>query len=231
MGYNPNWVELYNNEDSSINLNGFCLFINNKNKVKLNSVVIPAKSYLVFNFSPNQSDYNLPIIINKFNGVLFLKDPNKKQVDKLEYSNLPDGKSFGRIPDGGNELIYFNTPTPMLSNYTFLMPNKPPIIKDVSFYPTNPLPFQEVTVTAFIFDDYALTSAKLFYNDDNIAEYESDFINKSCDPRKVEAKIKGFPPMTNVSFYIKVSDDSSAISFYPDGAPAVNINYIVGEKK
>ncbi len=171
VGVNPNWIELYNNEDTAFNLNGFQMFVDYKNNIKIKNAVIPAKGYIIFNLSLNQGGNNLPIIIDNKKGTVYLEDPVKKQVDKLEFSNLVDGKSFGRLPDGGNEYFYFEIPTPMKSNYTFLMPNQPPIIKDVSFSPINPFSFQEVTVTAFIYDDYKLISAKLIYFDDDSIKF------------------------------------------------------------
>jgi len=231
IGFNPSWIELYNDEDSAVNIGGFYLFSDYNKKIKLNSNLIPSKGYIIFNISSNQGNNNLPILINKENGIIYLEEPNKKQVDKLEFSKISDGKSYGRIPDGGVNLIHFDIPTPMQSNFTFLMPNQPPIIKDVTFYPINPNPYQEVTVSAFIFDDHMLTSAKLFYSDNNNAEYESEFTNTCCDPRKLEAKIKGFPINTIVSFYIKATDDSSSVSYFPNGAPTITLSYQVSSIK
>lgn len=231
IGYNPNWIEIYNDEDTAIDLRGFLLYADYKNKVRLSSNVIPSKGYIVYNLASIQGNNNLPVFINKNGGVVYLEDPYKKLVDKFEFVNLVDGGSYGRLPDGGNNYIYFDTPTPMQSNYTFMMPNQPPVIKDVSFSPINPMPFQEVAVSAFIFDDHGLTSAKLIYYDDiNNVEYKADFTNTCCDPRKLEAKIQGFPANYKISFYITATDDSSAVSFYPDGAPAVKISYEVGNK-
>ena len=75
------WLEIYNYDESSINLKGWTLSDNTKNMAIDEEVIITSNSYMVFD-----SDF-LNFTLNNSGEVISLFDPNEEIVDSFEYLN------------------------------------------------------------------------------------------------------------------------------------------------
>ena len=112
------WIELYNNSESDINLKDYYLS-NNRNDTKMYKLpdrVLKAHEYLVVMASGDVSLSNEYIHINfKLSSqeglILFNKD---KIVDSLFIHNIPKGYSYGRNLSYGH--YYYPVPTPNYKN-------------------------------------------------------------------------------------------------------------------
>ena len=109
------WVELLNNDDHTINLKGFLLKNNTKiYKVNSNLEIAPGE-HLIFWCDGDSSDNHTNFELSAVSDKIVLFDDENKIIDKLEFTDLETDVSFGRIPDGGEELGFLY-PTPGTEN-------------------------------------------------------------------------------------------------------------------
>ncbi|MEM9820493.1 MAG: CotH kinase family protein [Bacteroidota bacterium] len=132
FGDAPDWIELYNIGETTINLSGFHLTDDpdNLSKWPFPNVVVSPKSYLlVFASGKNltQSYLHSNFKISKDGESLTLVFPNGNIADQINVPALDEDHSYGRKNDGQGEWVYFSLPTPLESNangvdYTFADP-------------------------------------------------------------------------------------------------------------
>ena len=115
------WIELYNQNDTVVNLNGYYLTDDPLKPKKYpidNNLLIPPKGYLIIwcddqnEQGLNHSNFNL----NKFGDFIGLVSPNEDFIDSLSFGPIYIDYSFGRKSDGNQEWITFQTPTPNAPN-------------------------------------------------------------------------------------------------------------------
>lgn len=82
------WVEIYNNENTSVNLENWQIK-NNKSPQNLENFIIPAKSFGVLN--------NLKFSLKNTNEEVKLINPQGEIIDQIKYENAPAGQSYSKI--------------------------------------------------------------------------------------------------------------------------------------
>lgn len=117
------WIELYNNGDTSVNLSGFGLSDNYNNvyKWEFPSVTISPNDYLLIWASgkdrKNESgELHTNFNISREGEEIILTDPNETRWDEVPPIEIPNGISYGRFPDGGSSFFFFDNPTPGAAN-------------------------------------------------------------------------------------------------------------------
>ncbi len=102
LGQDSGWVEIFNNESSPLNLNGY--FLITKNRVLSLSGLINPGEYRVFHIglSVNSDSVSLR------NG--------SQTLDSYSWISLPSSGSVGRYPDGTGDFRIFLVPTPGRKN-------------------------------------------------------------------------------------------------------------------
>jgi Lamin Tail Domain len=115
------WIEIYNNSASTIDLSGMYLSddLNDPFKSKIpNGVTIPAGEFLVFWADEQGSQGPLHVNFKLTQGGeavgLFYIDGRK--ISSKEFGAQDDNKSFGATQDGGSTWQQFTSPTPDASN-------------------------------------------------------------------------------------------------------------------
>jgi hypothetical protein len=142
------WLELYNDGDSTVDLGGYFLTDNlnrpGKWRIPANTVIgakgflffwadghddVPGKTYIrpwMLQWPPNlpisytftTNSYHLGFRLSKEGEELGLYDPDTILVDKVVYGQQWPDVSRGRKPDGGPVWYYFGEPTPGSENDT-----------------------------------------------------------------------------------------------------------------
>lgn len=114
------WIELYNNSDSEINLADYCLSTsaNNLQNYQLPDITLMPNEYIVFMASgdtnlTNNSYYHTNFKLSDNEGIYLSK--NNKIIDCMNLADIPNGYSYGR--KDGNGFYYFDNPTPGQANY------------------------------------------------------------------------------------------------------------------
>jgi len=133
------WIELYNDENVDVTIGGFYLSDDFALPMKWQipaNIVIPAKGFyllwadglnntpgktLIRDQWPNNIQFTTKwchtnFKLNKGGDKIGLFNANGIIIDSLIFLNQTTDVSFGRQPDGSNNLKYFGEPTPMTSN-------------------------------------------------------------------------------------------------------------------
>lgn len=126
------FIELFNNGNSSVNLNGWVIKNKNGKEFKLTNFQIGSNKYLLLPRSLTK------LTLNNTNEVIFLYDDKNNLIDQSSYlGSATEGKSFNRINYNRDETQHFNfgNPTPGFINdqslniqlYSFNYPFNTPI--------------------------------------------------------------------------------------------------------
>lgn len=201
------WIELYNNTNSTINLNEYSLTEEKGDyNSKLPNIKLKSKEYIVFMASGNSKLSNskyrhLDFKISNLDSLYLYHD--RKIVDSLFVYNIPKGYSYGRNTTGGR--YYFKTPTPGKAN------SKTGVL-DVSYAPTFSVESGKYDNVKSL--DIALKSSGTIY-------YTLDGTKPSKKSKKYTGPIK-----------ITKNTTIKAISYSPLSAPSevVTKNYIINER-
>lgn len=117
------WIELYNTGDQAINLNGYGLSdsFNNPFKWILPDVNIPAKGFiLIWASGKDKRNHTGPLhtnySISAAGEEILLTHPDGSRLDEIPPISIPTDISYGRSPDGSDNLVFFEQPTPGLPN-------------------------------------------------------------------------------------------------------------------
>ena len=127
------WVELYNNGSSEVNLNnwnitetGASANITLNISIPAHGFVVLASNFTVFNASfPGLNASGRVVeyrtLLPSFNfasggGSVFLFNASGIQVDNITYPSMGVGESFGRFPDASQTLTTLISPTPLDEN-------------------------------------------------------------------------------------------------------------------
>ena len=123
-----NVIELYNNEEYDINLEGYFLSdsIDNITKYTFPKVIIKAKSYLVIYASSKDvyidGEIHTNFELNNKDNVLILSNNHKNEIDKVNLKNTSANLSYG----------YYNNSWQLYSVNTFGKENNSNYIKDLN---------------------------------------------------------------------------------------------------
>ena len=126
------WIELYNGGNSEVNLEGYFLSDNEQqlDKWSFPDIEIPANGYLLlyasgkdFNGQHTHTNFKL----SKEGEKLILSSPQSDILNQWFIPKLSEDHSYGRQPDGSENITYFFDPSPELSNnnsstYNFASP-------------------------------------------------------------------------------------------------------------
>ena len=120
------WFELYNAGRSEADLSGYYLTDTAKNKTQFkipNGTRIGAGAYLLvwadgltaLN-TTNSPELHVNFQLSKSGEQLGLYAPDGAELDLVTFGAQTNNVSQGRLPDGGNSILYFPQPTPRASN-------------------------------------------------------------------------------------------------------------------
>lgn len=192
------WIELYNNSDASINILNYTLSDSEDelNKWTFPEIIIPPQNFLlIFASGKDKLDANelhTNFKISSIGESLFLSNSLGQLIDQIEPIALSENQSYGRSPDGSDNLILLNFSTPSNSNN---INNKLTFTFDGGFY-TDPF-YQKIT---------SITSDSIYYTIDGSIPTENS--NLFIDSLMMD--YKHFAP--NVISNIPTSPDQSLIS-------------------
>lgn len=116
------WIELYNSHSETINLNNYSLSDNenDQNKWQFPNITIgPQSSLLIFASGKdwvNSTELHTNFKISSEGEPLYLSNAEGILIDYIPAVNLGEDDSFGRLPDGSNNLIHLESPSPDNSN-------------------------------------------------------------------------------------------------------------------
>ena len=222
----PDWIEIYNAGGTAVNLNGYYFSDDPANLTKspiTQTLTVPANGFLLVYADsdpfqgPEHTNFGLS---TNGESVLLVAPDGTTIVDSYTFGPQTADVSEGRLPDGGNDWVFFNVPTPGSSN-AFTPPN----ISSTSFAPTQPGDSDPVTVTSQISDDGQVVAATLFYRTGGTF---SALPMTAQGNGSYSGTIPAFAAGTTVEFYVTAQDNDGLISSDPPTAPNATYSYTVG---
>ncbi len=121
-GSSPDWIELYNEDEAAVELDGYYLTDNPKDTTKweFGSISVPAQGFLIVYASGNDDTSGNPpatsFKLSQNGETLCLYSPNKELVDSMVIPFISTDLSYGKQTDGSSTNLFFSTPTPSTSN-------------------------------------------------------------------------------------------------------------------
>jgi hypothetical protein len=124
-GEYEDWIEIYNETSSPINLGGYGLSDDYSRPFRWifpDIMIQPGEFLIVWASGKNRtipgSQLHANFKISASGEELLITDPNGIRVDEIPPLNLPTDISYGRQPNGSGHFQYFDNPTPGSSNTT-----------------------------------------------------------------------------------------------------------------
>lgn len=107
----PDWVELYNPTNSDIDISGWVIADSSTNKITIpSSTVLNAKQFIYYTFSNKLNNDGDTVRLKESEG-------STTSIDEKQYLADPGiNISIGRLPDGQDNWVTFNTSTPGSTN-------------------------------------------------------------------------------------------------------------------
>jgi hypothetical protein len=117
------WIEIFNYGNDPVNLEGYGLSDNYENPFKwiFPSIIIePGEFLLIWASGKDRRDkehlLHTNFSISSDGEEILLTRPDGERLDEIPPTSIPTDISYGRQPDGGKGLFFFNSPTPGWSN-------------------------------------------------------------------------------------------------------------------
>ena len=127
------WIEIYNPNSFQVNLSSYVLSDSQGQTTTFTAsapydLTVEAEGFLLLwlDGEPNQGGHHIDFIPSQSANNLTLKGPDGIIAATYEYEVGDDNVSWGRQSDGSPTSVWFNTPTPRVSNTLFIIP--PPAI-------------------------------------------------------------------------------------------------------
>jgi len=118
------WIEIYNADDSGVNLKGVSLTddLSVPDKWRFPDVTIPGRGFILV-WADNEplegqlhASFNLAAVQGEQIGLYEIKRAHPLVIDTFSFGPQKPDTSYGRMPDGGSEWRFMPTPTPKRAN-------------------------------------------------------------------------------------------------------------------
>lgn len=220
----PDWIELYNNSDTAVSLDGFYLSdsATQRNKYPIPaSVSIAPHGYLMFlaDNEPHQGALHTNFTLPKTGGNVYLTTYISRgsyviqvEVQAAAYDYQLFDTSTGRYPHGTGPLRPFiEGSSPNAENYL----NYP----TVSNAGAVPFPDQPLVIYATVTngDNPAadLASVVLYYSVDNSPNFQPVPMARVGTTNRYRATLSSYPAGTTISYYIEALDRDDLLTLSP----------------
>jgi hypothetical protein len=118
--FNDDFIELHNPHTNPVDLGGMYLTDNPATQPKKSRLgplsFIAGKGFAVFTADDSNNPSHVNFRLSADQGMIGLFDAQLKEIDKVLYGPQTTDVSYGRSPDDSNNLIFFELPTPGVSN-------------------------------------------------------------------------------------------------------------------
>jgi len=154
FGNHSDWIELYNSNDYDVNLSGLFLSDNaqTRDKWQFPEVTISANEFLIIWANNDSLNGGLNANFNLEREGEFVGLYNKDGVtviDSTSYPALEEDISYGRYPDGSDNLGILLSPTPNAPNETVSIEDDYPNTDKMYLLQNYPNPFKKNTIISF----------------------------------------------------------------------------------
>jgi len=219
----PDWFEVYNPGDESVDMSGFACY--DKVDAKFtwpNGTSIPAKGHLVLVCDKDSAsadpEHYANFKLSSGGESLTLLDADGKIIDELDFPALDVDVSYSRIPDGSDNWEV-SAPTRGTANSN---ENNPPQITADTI--TNVNDNSRFTYNITVTDPSGVQSVNIFYRVNGIANYQA------MAPLGSGQYSFTFPYLNAndiVDYYVEATDVTGLKSYFAGSSPDDNLSFTV----
>ena len=213
-GEYDDWIELYNNSENDISLNGYFLSdkTNDLSQWTLPDTVIKAKDYLIIwaDDQSSQSGLHANFKLSSSGESIYLSDPDTVIIDEVFFGEQLLNISTGRYPNGTGS---FKQMTPSFakqnnSDITVVEDNESTTIfpEHFTLYQNYPNPFNPETTISLYLPDKSMVTVKIF---NSLGQLVTTLVNRQLS--------KG-----NFQFNWNAKDFASGIYYYNVSLDGIN---------
>lgn len=210
---NPDWIELYNYGDETVDLEGFMVFDKEESKYSLPSGYnIKPGDFLILICDDQGVDLNLPFKLTSLGESITLQRPDGKMIDHVVFPAMDNGQTYARFPDGSGTWQVTGFATQNQTN------GSGPIsfFKSYGYSPEIPMVNDEVVFSLEISDGSNVSKIQLLYAIDD-GSYQTIEMT-STDNINYTATIPGLTTDGELYYYFKLIDNGGSEVLLPDDA-------------
>lgn len=215
------WVELYNSLETSKDIGGYFIYDNAAAKYKIPAgTSIPAKGFLVLVCNDLGTGLNTNFKLTAEGETVYLENASGTLIDRIEYPAIGAGQSYGRFPDGTDNLAISGSQTRGAPNGG----NQTPAIVSTTREPLVPGLNQTVTIKASLVSAQQLTGVNLYFrfNDGSFSTLPMTLQNQ-----QYTATLPAQATTGTVEYYLEAIGANGIKSYEPATAPNKVLSYLL----
>ena len=215
------WIELYNDLETTKDISGYFIYDNATAKYKLPSgTIIQPKGFLVLDCNDLGVGLSTNFKLASNGEKVYLENSEETLIDRVDFPELKSGQSYGRYPDGSSNLVISGTTTKGTTNGE----SGAPAIVSVARTPLVPALNQPVSITATLVSNVDVASVQLFYrfNGGNYLSLTMSLVAGNYVATLPEQSTTGI-----LEYYVEAKGTNNKSSFKPATAPTNVYNYLL----
>jgi len=217
----PDWLELYNNSETPTDLSGYAIYDDATKKYALPAnTIIPGKGFLVLVCDDTGTGLHTNFKLSSGGETVYLENGTGKLIDKVEFPALGNQQSYGRYPDGTDNLVISGKTSEGSTNGD----SQAPAIVGTIRIPLVPGLADAVTIQTELASTAGIASAKLFYrlNGGTYTEITmspaAGFYSGTIPPQNATGKIE---------YYVEITNNASLSTTDPVNAPSKTHSFLL----
>ncbi len=210
---NPDWIEIYNYGDITIDIGGFTIYDKEDNKYVLPSGNnIKPDGFLILNSDDQGVGLNLPFKLTSKGEEITLLDPDGIKIDNIIFPAMKNGQTYARFPDGIGSWEITGIATKNTTNGSGAIS----FFKSYNYSPEIPMVNDDIAFALELSNGSGISKLELFYSIDDGA-FQSIKLTSS-DNTNFEATVPALVTDGELTYYFKLTDDGGNEVLLPDDA-------------
>lgn len=210
---NPDWIELYNYGEETVDLEGYIVFDKEVNRYTLPAghSVQPGEFFILY-CDDQGVDINLPFKLTSLGESITLKRPDGKMIDNVVFPEMENDQTFARFPDGTGTWQVTGFATQNLSNGSGAIS----FFKSFTYTPEIPMVDDDISFAIEISDGTNVSKIELRYAIDDGSYQTIDMT--STDNINYKATLPGLTSDGELYYYFALIDNGGNEVLLPDDA-------------
>lgn len=210
---NPDWIELYNYGNETVELTGYIVFDKEESSYSLPAGhSVKPGDFLILYCDDQGTDLNLPFKLTSDGESITLQQPDGKMLDHVVFPAMEDGQTYARFPDGSGTWQVTGFATQSATNGDVPISS----FKGYSYSPEIPRVGDDIDFTLEISDGSNVATVELFYAIDGGAFAKAAMTTSNNST--YTSTIAALAADGDLAYYFKLTDVGGSEVYLPDDA-------------
>ncbi|NJN25771.1 MAG: lamin tail domain-containing protein [Cyclobacteriaceae bacterium] len=207
----PDWLELYNYGEETVDIEGFIIFDKVESKYVLPSGhQIKSGEFLILYCDDQGAGLNLPFKLTSEGESITLQRPDGKMIDHVVFPAMQNSQTYARFPDGSTTWKMTGFATKNASNGTGPIAS----FTSKSHSPQLPMVGEDITFSVEVSDPSNVANVQLYHAVDNAG---FTMVNMtSGDSKNYSAKVSALTSDGDLLYYFKLTDKDGSEVLLPE---------------